>query len=157
MRDAGQWIAIKFHESFLLTLAGEYFSQVDKRSAAGVVRPRWLTELTREPSAVNPVAVGGILPKCPGACHMQSDALTPAGFSINHYNSGRISGEWGRPNGVLRFLWAYFFGRNPNFSCRRVDGGQLLMRECQRLRDVLGGIFQARAMAGARFNIFIDT
>ena len=36
---------------------------------------RWLTELTREPSAVNPVAVGGILPTWPGACHVQSDAL----------------------------------------------------------------------------------
>jgi hypothetical protein len=54
---------------------------------------------------------------------------------------------------VLRFLWTYFFVMNANFSCRRVDGGQLLMRECQLLRDVLGGVFQTWATA----EFFIDT
>ena len=106
---------------------------------------RWLTELTREPSAVNPVAAGGILPTWPGVCHVQSDVLTPAGFSINHYNSGRISGEWSRGNGVLLFLWAYFSGMKANFSCRRGYVGQLLMRECQLLRDVFGRGFQTWA------------
>ena len=117
---------------------------------------RWLTELTREPSAVNPVAVGGILPTWPGACHVQSDALNPAGYSINHYNSGRISGEWDRPNGVLRFLWTYFFGMNANFSCRRGYVGQLLMRECQLLRDVFERGFQRSNRIFFPAGIFID-
>ena len=117
---------------------------------------RWLTELTHEPSAVNPVAIGGILPTWPGACHVQSDALTPAGFSINDHYSGRISGEWGRPNGVLQFLWAYFFGMNSNFSCRRVDGGQLLMRECQLLRDFFERGFQRSNRIFFPAGIFID-
>ena len=87
---------------------------------------------------------------------MQSDALTPAGFSINHYNSGRISGEWGRRNGVLRFLWTYFFVMRANFSCRRVDGGQLLMRECQLLCDVFGRGFQRSNRIFFPAGIFID-
>ena len=90
---------------------------MDWRSAIGVVRPRWLTELTREPSAVNPVAVGGILPTWPGACHMQSDALTPAGFSINDHYSGRISGEWGRRHGAIQFYGRTFLSLRRPSKC----------------------------------------
>ena len=104
-----------------------------------------------------PSPLAGFYPHGPArvTSHPAQPAINARKTNID--NSGRIAGEWSRRNGVLEFLWTYFFGMRSNFSCRRVDEGQLLMRECQRLRDVLGGIFQARAMAGARFNIFIDT
>ena len=76
----------------------------------------------------------------------RSTTIIPAG----------LVGNGGR-NGVLRFLWTYFFVMNANFSCRRGNEVQLLLRECQLLRDVFGRGFHTWEMARASARIFIDT
>ena len=103
-----------------------------------------------------------------GACHVTSGrtkgtATTRGGRpsaqaavvwrKTSFHHCGRFGGEWSRPNEVLQFLWSYFFVMSGNFPCRRGYEGQLLVRECQLLRDVLGGVFQTWATA----EFFIDT